>query len=154
MGMHGQLVFFTESSTPDPRRWLEDVHEIFGPDTIIGIASRRPDVPYNIVMTGYIDAVMQGGFWFNPKDYGDDPETRLPLNSQRHVNIWQPVPTSIDPAGIFQVHGGSVPGSAIDIDANAPLPAGWGLSVDHKSVDDAQQTQSTMSQEINNNVSR
>lgn len=109
-----------------------------------------PNKPFAIPFTGYIDAIEQGNTAMS-KDAGTAPEIRLPPGSQFHVNLWQPVAWQT-PRG--PVNGAPVPGSAIDINVNAPPPGGWGLSLDHGTIDDHPQVRATMIQGVTNNVSK
>jgi len=102
-----------------------------------------PTGPVIIPFTGYIDAIE------NDTDADQDSETALPPGTQFHVNLWQPVANF----PLF-VNGAPVPGSAIDINVNAPPPGGWGLSLDHSTIDDHPQVQAVMIQGVTNNVSR
>jgi len=109
-----------------------------------------PNKPFTIPFTGYIDAIEQGDSAMT-KDVRTTPETRLPPGTLFHINLWQPVPwqTPLGP-----VNGAPVPGSAIDINVNAAPPGGWGLLLDHGTIDNDPQVRAFMIQGVINNVSR
>lgn len=104
-----------------------------------------PTEPFTLTLTGYIDAIEQG---FG-KDFGQDPEVRLPPGTNMHLNVWQPQATAL----LF-VHGGPVPGATVDINVNEAPPAGWGLNHTHGTIDDDAAVRNVFIEGILNNVSR
>jgi len=101
-----------------------------------------PAGAFTIPFTGYIDAIQNDG------TTDQRSETALPPGTQFHVNLWQPIADF----PLF-VNGASVPGSALDINVNAPPPGGWRLSLNHSTIDNHPQVQTVMIQGVTNNVS-
>jgi len=125
-------------------------------DLSAGLAQSPPAASFTLEFTAYIDAIE------DDSDADTDSETRLPVNTQFHMNLWQPTLTAVGPLygvhpifdGLVGVHGMPVPGSHVDIDVTAPLPGGLGLPVDHGDIDDAVAVQNLIITELMNHVQR
>jgi len=117
------------------------------------LMNQPPAGGFSVPFTGYIDAIEQGDSLVT-EDAGTDPETRLPPGTQFHINLWQPIPTTLIDyvIGDIAVNGAPVPGSAIDLNVNAPVPQGLGLNVDHSTIDGAGAVQALIIQETTNHV--
>ncbi len=118
-----------------------------GGGSVQDLAQRLQNQPpaggFIMAFTEYIDAIQ------NDSDGDQDLETNLPPGTQFHINLWQPVANFP-----LNVNGAPVPGPAIDINVNALPPGGWGLSLDHGTIDDHPQVRATMIQGVTNHVSR
>ena len=105
------------------------------------IANERIARPFQIPFTAYIDAIQHGRV--------APAETRLPVNSQHHVNYYQQIDN-----GIFvTIRGAPVPGAAQNIDVNRPIANEFppGLRLDHGAIDDNDHVLGLDPQDIPNN---
>ena len=73
---------------------------------------------FNISFTGYIDAIE------NDSDIDIDTESRLPITTQYHVNLYQPNGT---------LHGGDVRGADVNLDVTTTE---WGRYLEHTTIDE------------------
>jgi len=74
-----------------------------------------------LVYTAYMDAV---------ESTGGTPESRRPVNTDYHVNYWQP-----HASGLLWLHGAATATGTADFELDVRTTA-WGASLDHFSIDD------------------
>ncbi|MCS7161464.1 MAG: hypothetical protein RMJ19_13405 [Gemmatales bacterium] len=85
---------------------------------------------FTIPFTAYVDAIVHG-------TRNAQSETRLPPNSQYHVNLYQRIDrTVVQALGITEgIRGASVQGAQVDHDVNDPRH-GYGQNITHTMIDD------------------